>query len=627
MSTNRKGQRHKKVQSQKYLKTVHSFRDQVMPLRCYLNDMLKLIPSYSEPGKRQALLDQITNVVKDHGNSGLKKFRPLYILGVRVLGGESVSFDGFALDKGGFPKHYGDLFRALLKARENISLEYSKRDYYRNKAVIDREVEVIRIVLSILKWPYSIKLELNQKIKDQLLEDFAVDITDFNPKVQYPAIRLGERLVDVLRDFNRPRNEVHGTIAHKCYEALVFAPSQRTYKGWRPNHRSDRRIPSSVAFACLNHETYFSYEGPTGKTTVLGERAGKTRFITNYDGAINSTNFYEKVTSWLHELPGDCSQDQSKGHKFAQSKSLEPSSDPILSVDLRSFSDNIHLNAVLPFLSELGCLEFRQVICSEIIVGNRVIQPHHMLMGLKGTFELSSLVHHGIVLEALTRSDDRTGAKGYCLCGDDLIIRANARFLKSYEFLCSCVGLEINLSKTVSSADTCTFCGKVYHRGLDVTPVVPPLFTFRKGANDFVVAAGSFISSLADRSKSVKTAARKLVLAYGKFYKNIRLPYTLPSKLGGLGITLKSGPRGLLSILGPPSVRTWARFSLEEDEPLEQITVRYPASDPYIVKIASFCNNLVVRGATLRKKRKDKPCPRSMLLKDVCSCLEYYYFG
>jgi hypothetical protein len=261
------------------------------------------------------------------------------------------------------------------------------------------------------------------------------------------------------------------------------------------------------------------------------------------------------------------------------------------------------------------------VIISPIYIGKEVVEPVHMLMGLKGTFEIGSLIHHGIVRAAC----QETGVQAdYALCGDDLSIRANPAWFASYKRICSYVGLTVNTDKTVVSNDTGIFCGKVYCRGYDVTPLVPPLFTFEKGIGDFLQASSDFVASAKDISPTFYRVARHLVFVCGKLYRGLKIPYHLPKKLGGVGL---SGSKGLLYLLSKVSNRVFCRFSDQEPLVLETVSKIYPIRDPNLVTRFPWAVNLAVLGATSKFRRKIAKSLIVGKLKDVYSCLEYYYFG
>lgn len=648
-SNNPKGKRSQKEITHDHLKTVHSFSNQVQPLRSYLNDLLKMVPCYSEPGKRQSLLDHVVNVVRDHGNMGLKQHRGLFIQGIKVLGGDpNVDFTGFKLDKDGFPSHYGDIFRLLRSYRR-----YEKKSVVTSSSVVrkrmvdsrgretfkemveesrsivtvitepsNNEAQQISLLLSILRWPYSVKLALSSKSKEELLTSFRKEVEDPCPQTQYSALRVGELVASKLVPY-LPSD-------YKC--PLEFVPSERTYKGGRPGKSGSRELPESVAYATgISTSSGWTYRGPVGKTSVLSERGGKTRIITSYDGAINSSNLYEKIRNILDNIPQDCSSDQAKGHMYVQKSTADtvgktvPPTSFLYSTDLDAFTDRLVINAYRDLLDLLNSSDFIGVINAPILVGGLTVNPNRALMGLRGTFELASGVHHGIV-----KSMD---LQEYVLCGDDLFYSSsNHGVLQRYEQLCKYVGMKLNRKKTVVSCDTGLFCGKVYFRGLDVSPVVPPLYSFDE-FDTFVSAASNFIASSSRMSPGFRRVAKRLVLRFGRNFRATYVPYYLPFKLGGIGI---QHGKGLLRILKSKAARLSCRVSEERDK-VPMRTVRYPFSSDKEVHYSPFesvkrfegfvlwFNNLLVKGAVSRYSKRKTVSSRKPLLRDLHTILCFYY--
>jgi hypothetical protein len=337
---------------------------------------------------------------------------------------------------------------------------------------------------------------------------------------------------------------------------------------------------------------------------------------------VNATNLYEKVRGWLDNIPNDASGDQSRGHKFAKQMSarligppleLESSVPYCYSTDLSSFTDKLNWNAYTPFLEAINCRDFLAIVNSPIVVGKEVVEPLRLLMGLRGTFELASLIHHGIV---------RQFTKNYVLCGDDLLFLGVESDLVQYRTLCDYVGLELNQSKTVVSIDTTVFCGKVYFRGTDVSPISPPIFSLTKDFSTFISSARNFMENGLIHEKAIKSRIKIFLKYLGRLYRGKIIPYELPIKLGGIGF--KTG-RSLIRILERKAIRSFARFPTEDDEPPPRYTRRYPIStDKDEVKLFPYTRNLLLRGYVLRRP-SIKPKHQTHALKDMHSCLCYFY--
>jgi hypothetical protein len=298
----------------------------------------------------------------------------------------------------------------------------------------------------------------------------------------------------------------------------------------------------------------------------------------------------------------------------------------IYSTDLDAFTDKLVLNAYRELLDLMNSSDFLACITAPIEVNGRTVNPHKSLMGLRGTFELASLVHHGLAIAC--------GLSERVLCGDDLLFTSSDNsVLQRYEALCSYVGLTLNRLKTVISADTGVFCGKVFFRGMDVSPVIPPLYTLTKSSTDFISAAGDFIASSERMSKGFRNAAKVLVLRLASTFRGIYLPIYLPKKLGGVGI---AQAKGLLQILKSKMARLACNIP-DEDEPVPSRTIRFPYTSKYEVvyypkvsngsKTGIFFgfNNLLESGFTQRYRKRKVTGKKSAQIKDLHSILCYYY--
>jgi hypothetical protein len=375
----------------------------------------------------------------------------------------------------------------------------------------------------------------------------------------------------------------------------------------------------------------FTYQGPTGRASVISERAGKSRVITSYDGSINSSNLYDKARSVLDNIPQDCSHNQSIGHQFAKS-ATEYIEDPnlesrpdIVSADLSSFTDKINISVIEEVLIMINAGGFINVIQSPIHIGDDVVSPNHPLMGLRGTFELSSIAHHGIV--HCVRSSvckDKRNRPMYTMCGDDLLLLGlpGANALGAYVEMIESASLELNRSKTVVSKHTAIFCGKVYHKGFDVSPLTPPLYTFVSSFGKFISSAGSFADSSRNFSKGMKRSVALLLKSVSSRFVGTYVPFDLPFKLGGIGLP---GSTSLISVLEKTKNRVFCNFCLEDELPPEVINRSVPYEDPNSVRVFWWTPNLLIKGFTKRYGKRNVVSPKDARLKSLYDCLEYFY--
>jgi hypothetical protein len=378
---------------------------------------------------------------------------------------------------------------------------------------------------------------------------------------------------------------------------------------------------------------------PVARVSVLPEPGGKTRVITGYNGLINATNAYDiasRVRECIHQ---DVSLDQSSGHRWLaeNTKISKIAYDRyLISADLSAFTDNLHFELFLPTLEVLGMRDFGAIAQSPIYVGEKVVSPLRLLMGLRGTFEVASVVHHGLV--------QTSGISDYVLCGDDLLFAdVGLSMFRRYRDKINGSGLKLNESKTIVSRFGGIFCGEAYMLGHRITPARLPLFTlFSPELSDTqVFRSGGTVIQNVRSAKLTKPVTKILIgsvialLGRQKRFRRRPLPIDLPAKLGGLGgrVAVKGG---LLEIISRLKNRAFATVPRPRDEPDCYQTRRYVpyawGDKPLVIKwnfryeILTFsAPNLLVEGGYKRGGRRPSVSEPLLQLKDMLSILEYYY--
>jgi hypothetical protein len=434
--------------------------------------------------------------------------------------------------------------------------------------------------------------------------------------------------------------------------SLVVDLSRRTYKG----QKSTRKVPVAIGSLTSDPAYYkFSYKGPVARATVLSEKAGKTRIIVGYDGLINSTDLYERSRTMLSRIKQDVSDNQISGHAYmATVLSRVVNKHPIntlpyiLSADLKAFSDSLYPIAYMPILELLGAEDFYRVISSEIVVGDRSIHPTRMLMGLKGTFEVSSLAHHAMV-QPISRD--------YVMCGDDLFMVGSddvTYTLANYKRQIDGSGLTLNESKTITSQTVGVFCGRACWLGEILSIPSIPTFTLYETsmpAYDLVRSCGDVVTNVLQStlSRIIKSRVIGTILRFFgclKVFRGRPLPKSLPVKLGGIGSSTRLG--GLLQILEKKWIRYYARVPriktspdvfvqkntiLIRDEPL---TLRYDFSNLSLTSVGQLYglinrasgsfSNLLLSGNYSISVKQVKTAKSLRMIDTVFDLLEYYYF-
>jgi hypothetical protein len=264
---------------------------------------------------------------------------------------------------------------------------------------------------------------------------------------------------------------------------------------------------------------------------------------------VHSTGLFTRCRAILNRIPQDCSNDQSKGHllikKLTSPNYHQAKDDYIVSADLSAFSDNTSTAAIKFGLSQVGLPNLDEFLLNLPIskFNGEVITPKKLLMGLKGTFEMSSVLHNYAVKLANIRS--------YALCGDDLVYSGK---LHPYMASIDTFGWSLNRSKTVISKTAAVFCGEMYWFGHRVSPRVPKVHSaysngkLRKAAVLFSTTrmAIESLNSIYCR-KTVANIISPFRRLLKRKWSGVIIP-NLPCKLRGLGMKNRK-PTSLLKLL------------------------------------------------------------------------------
>jgi hypothetical protein len=657
------------VLSKEHLKLAHSFRTQVQPLRQCLFQLHEAL--FHEPTAAQSFADYLSEGVINQGSGFLKLHKDLYIQALRVLLQQEPVFSPQHKMKGKeYPYPYNLIFRRLksigdrvvgrkvttqIKKTKEYTSDYKIRVVEQASSVesfdpsedeLTRYLPEIRSLLTLVSWPKFVKLELTKEKRDEILSDFCDVITSrLDPKTSYTACLIGESVADWLRSIKVETGDRDITgrrlTAHLISRLPTFGVdlSNRTYKG-----RKDRvgQIPSRLAYVLkdtLNVNPIYIDTSPVARVSVLPEPGGKTRVITGYNGLINATNAYDIASRVRECIPQDASLDQSSGHRWLaeNTKISKITYDRYLvSADLSAFTDNLHFELFLPTLDVLGMHDFGAIAQSPIYVGDKVVSPLRLLMGLKGTFEVASVVHHGLV--------QTSGISDYVLCGDDLLFAdEQLSSYRRYQDKVKGSGLKLNESKTIVSRFGGIFCGEAYFLGHRITPARLPFFTLLAPelSDTQVLRCGGTIIQNVRSAKLTKPFTKILIgsvialVGRQKRFRRRPLPIELPAKLGGLGgkCAVKGG---LLAIISRLKNRMFAMVPRPREEPDCYQTRRYVpyawGDEPLVIRwtykneVHTFsAPNLLVKGGYKRGGRRPSVSEPLLQLKDLLSILEYYY--
>jgi hypothetical protein len=313
----------------------------------------------------------------------------------------------------------------------------------------------------------------------------------------------------------------------------------------------------------------FGYKDPPfGRVHVITESAGKLRLICPYNTPfVHSTGLFARCRALMRALRGDYSEDQTAGHRFVQRETTRRDGKMNISADLSNFSDDIQQEAIRFGLQNLGLGDLDSLLFELPISlpNGRVIVPKKLLMGLKGCFELSTLIHHYVVI--------RGGIRNYAMVGDDLYYRGDlAQYLECIKHS----GWDINRGKTIVSPSVAVFCGEMFWLGNRVSPRVPKVSScFHNGklvgttklfsiTRDAIVSLNDIYSR-----RSVARVIGPIIRLLRRRWKGLIIP-EFPAKLRGLGMKTSRPNNGLLRNLRKSSVLKCAKLSIgkiKEDIP------------------------------------------------------------
>jgi hypothetical protein len=371
----------------------------------------------------------------------------------------------------------------------------------------------------------------------------------------------------------------------------------------------------------------FGYKDPPyGRVHVLTESAGKLRLICPYNTPfVHSIGLYRRCREILRAVRGDYSENQAAGHRFVQ-KEIAKSDAMCVSGDLSNFSDNTLPELAAFGLRQIGLDNFDKYLFN-LPVGmpnGRFIIPNKLLMGLKGCFELSSVLHHYV-----TR---RAGIKRYAIVGDDIFFQGD---LETYEKGLEISGWKLNRAKTIYSRSVAVFCGEMYWFGHTVTPCVPKVSScFRNGkllkAAVLFSVTRSAVANLNQvyNRRSVVTVMLPIIRLLRSKWKSL-IVLEAPQKLRGLGFKTSRPGVGLLQLLSRRDILRMAKLSIG----IKRVPIEGTRWFGLPIQIGpSKCRNVftftptLCYGAVQLKVPNSRPAVR----KDVSSLqlfnvLEWYY--
>jgi hypothetical protein len=385
-------------------------------------------------------------------------------------------------------------------------------------------------------------------------------------------------------------------------------------------HRQDGTIQAYVP-------TFGFKPPPYGRVHVLTESAGKLRLIVPYNTPfVHSTGLYARARTVLRALTGDCSENQTRGHSFVQRATSNLNGQTNVSSDLTAFSDNTSDEALDFGFLELNLNGLQDYLFNLPISlpNGKIITPKKTLMGLKGNFEICSMLHHHCVA--------MSNIKSYTLCGDDLFFKGD---LSKYVENLSHYGWSLNRSKTVVSKTAAVFCGEMYWFGFRISPRVPKLHSFFKDgkvrrASMLFSAIRSSIDNLnvIYNSRNVARIIAPLLSLLRKKWKGLILP-TYPAKLRGLGLRPTRPTKSLCRLLDNKSIVYMSLMSIgvlrRTTSQTRWFRLPIEINSGGTTNMFPSIPSLQETGAIKLSVPITKPSNKDVSSLDDYQCLEWYY--
>jgi hypothetical protein len=234
------------------------------------------------------------------------------------------------------------------------------------------------------------------------------------------------------------------------------------------------------------------------KLGVVHDQSGKARIvgITNYWIQIILKPLHDAILSLLKEIPMDGTFNQvAPVNRLMSMKQLN--NQKFYSFDLSSATDRLPvdvqadiLNLLVPNLgslwkSLLGSLRWLWISSNRRVKDKEVKYSVGQPMGAYSSWAMLALSHHIIVQVAAINCGIRSFSS-YAVLGDDIVI-ADDRVAKQYLLLMNLLGVQINLSKSLTSDKFCEFAKRwIGPSGLDLSPIGPGLILRTVRAKSFM---------------------------------------------------------------------------------------------------------------------------------------------
>jgi len=514
--------------------------------------------------------------LRSERNGFLKILAALPVLGLRVLGNDIPLRHEYLLPtkRNGLPKPFGWYFgrlRSLSMSEPNRTLSTASADL------------CVRRLLTVLSIGKMLTIS-STRGKKKALEDYVLRIASktFNESnVTDYDNQYGDEFDEFLRFTNfEPTREPLDTPGANPVEGEVFLdPTCYSLKSL--SKRSNREFLSKIPYAVyenllrvneVNERFVCPPDRFDGRLMILVEKGGKYRGICPYlSPLVHSTTVYRACRNILHGFIPDVSLDQSVGHERARLFSLESSL--TVSADASAFTDSLDLDLLEMMTRRMGEKGFLTYVGNlKIASPSGLITSQLPLMGLKGCYELGCVA---LAFSLWKHSrDGMLSLNGMAHANDDLCCSGIPDGVKSaYEF----IGAGLNTRKTVCSNSVSTFCGKMFWKGYDVSPINFNITQYHYGGpgSELCNSARDFINRAVPvwGPRAFNCALWRIKAGVIKAVGVNNVIFSLPTKIGGFFATERFDTAKLIDRLSSKSTLRYALYNCPfEDEVTDRTT-------------------------------------------------------
>ncbi|BAJ23143.2 RNA-directed RNA polymerase [Rhizophagus sp. RF1 mitovirus] len=261
----------------------------------------------------------------------------------------------------------------------------------------------------------------------------------------------------------------------------------RRFSAWLEESRLTRILRD--LFGCIRSaaaEAIPNLSPILGKLSVIEEWGGKARIVAQMDywTQMALTPLHNTINHFLRALKEDGTFNQHAIAERVRQWTADPSME-VFSFDLTAATDRVPITFQESILSYLMTSKSFGNGWASILVDREFLTPNGDLisyntgqpMGARSSFPMLALTHHIIVQIAAARAG-LTVYRDYVVLGDDVTL-TNAQVAAHYQTIMRCLGVPINLSKSIVHVDggvsMAEICKRVFMDGVEISRFNPKL--------------------------------------------------------------------------------------------------------------------------------------------------------